>query len=472
MKKYVQLFDKRIFLVIIYLQIILIFLNKNMKKIFMFLWWGFVTALFCISCILAYTQEERDVYQRAYKNKLTTQPTIEAAKLDFPLTRQAFSKMIVNFVENVIWINSSLINSCYFPDENIITDDLRPYTKKVCAYQVMWLNWKKFNPTQPIDKAQLWTVLSRILWWNKYNNNWVWYYIYHLNALKQIWVMDNIQDPKIYAKRWDALAMLKRIYEKFGSGIYLNWNEISAYNTTLKQSNKKSPWNQNSRSNSWNYENEYISGLYSNSSIIYTWEDGTKYYYDDKFLSMLKNVAESKSESDLVKYLEVEAKYYKDGLDQLANLDDEALLKMMWIDTNDVELDNMTNAEKQNLIKKFKSGFTRIINENKDKNNKTLKILQGITNNISNDKFKLKEKYRKTLSFIETSNTFLDAYSESLFNLIEIAVNDNGNNNSEKWTSQALWLIWIALAYQSEAEEYQNYVEEWWIATLKLLGLN
>ena len=47
----------------------------------------------------------------------------------------------------------------------------------------------------------------------------------------------------------------------------------------------------------------------------------------------------------------------------------------------------MTKQDKQNLIKKFKAGFGKIINENKEKNNKLLNDLEPITKNIKNDKF-------------------------------------------------------------------------------------
>ena len=439
-----------------------------MKKIFMILWGCAVMALFGISCLLAYTEEQREVYQWAYQNKITTQPSIEAARLDSPLTRQAFAKMIINYLENVVWIKPSLLSSCYFLDENIITDDLKPYVKKVCAYQIMWLDWKRFNPTHPIDRAQLWTVFSRILWWDEYNNSWKGYYIYHVNALQSAGIMNNIKNVVgTPAKRGDVMLMFKRMYEKFGSNVYLNWNQIGAYNTTVYQSNN-TPGNQSNN----NYENEYISGLYSNSNVIYTWEDGTKYYYDYKFLNMLKNVAEKKWESDLVNYLKIEAEYFKNWLDQLANLDDEELLKAMWIDMDDIDPDNMTDKQKEELIGKFKAGFSKIIKENKEKNNNTLKNLEAVTKNISNDKFWLKEKYNKTKAFMETSNAFLDVYSESMFSLIEIALNDDEDTDSEEWMAQAFSLIWVALAYQWEAQEYQNYVEERWVSTLKLLWIN
>jgi hypothetical protein len=47
----------------------------------------------------------------------------------------------------------------------------------------------------------------------------------------------------------------------------------------------------------------------------------------------------------------------------------------------------MTDQEKENLIKLFKAGFGKIIDESKDKNNTLLKDLENVIKNITNDKF-------------------------------------------------------------------------------------
>jgi hypothetical protein len=72
--------------------------------------------------------------------------------------------MVVNYLENVVGINESTTNSCYFLDENRIVNDLKNYTKKACALNIMGTNGKNFNPNQLLNRAQLGTVLSRILW--------------------------------------------------------------------------------------------------------------------------------------------------------------------------------------------------------------------------------------------------------------------------------------------------------------------
>ena len=199
-----------------------------MKKIFNLLWMISIVSLSSISCTFAYTQEQKEAYQWAYKYGITTQPTIEDAKMNSPLTRQAFAKMVVNYLENIVWANLTT-NSCHFPDENKITNNLKPHTKKVCAYEIMWSNWKNFNPTQPVDRAQLWTVISRMLWWNEYNASGKWYYIYHLNALKQSEIINNINNPQKKTKRWDVMIIFKRMYEKYGPNINMNNSENSAY---------------------------------------------------------------------------------------------------------------------------------------------------------------------------------------------------------------------------------------------------
>ena len=437
-----------------------------MKKIFSLLWGMAIMALTAGSFTFAFTQEQQEAYQWAYKYWLTSQPTIESARMNSPLTRQAFAKMVVKYLENVVWVNQPIYNNCYFPDESKITNDLIPYTKKTCGYQIMWSNWKNFNPTQPVDRAQLWTVFSRILWGDRHNVDGKWYYIYHVNALQTAGIMNNISNVQgVTAKRWDVLIMFKRTYEKFGSNIYLNsWNQTSYLNNGA---------NAQLSGNNENSDNEYISSVYSNSNVIYTWKDGTIYYYDDKFLSMLKDEAEKKWESDLAKYLEIESAYFKNWLDELSDLDDEELLKSMWIDTDNIDPDKMTDKEKQELIKKFRSAFGKLIDENKDMNNKLVKDLEKVTKNIRNDKFWLKEKLEKTKNFMETSNAFLDLYSESLFSLMEITLTkDENDENSDEWLAQALWLIWAAFAYQWAAQEYQTYVEEWAVNTLKTLGIN
>ena len=432
-----------------------------MKKIFSLLWGVSVLALSTISCTFAYTQEQREAYEWAYKYGITTQATVEAAKLDWNITRQAFAKMVVNYLENYVKITWYSRGNCNFPDESKITSDLRIYARKTCSYNIMWKNWTKFNPTQPLDKAQLWTVLSRILWWEEYNATWKWYYIYHLNALKFNWIMDNIDNPTSYVKRWDVFVMLKKIGDKFGSNIYMNgWDASAAYDSTVVSNNT-------TVSESDDY---FFSDLVVNGNVIYTWKDWTKFVYDDNFLNVLMNTAKEKWEDDLYKFLEIEASYYKDGLDEFANIDLDGLAESLGID-DDIDPDTLSAKEKEELLKKVKKWMDKLIKENKDRNDEYINKLEKVTKNVSSsDKFWLKEKYKKTKWFIDATVSFLDVYSEILYNLLELSF------SSEDWEiddwegmAVAFWLIWAGLAYQSETQDYQTYIEEWAVNAVKLL---
>lgn len=440
-----------------------------MKKIFSLLWGIAIIALSAVSYTFAYTQEQLEAYKWAYQYGITTQPTAQAANLDGNVTRQALSKMIVTYLENVVKTKINPKDLCYFTDSYKATWDLKYYTRKVCAYKLMWKDWKDFNPRQYVDRAQLWTVFSRIIWGDRHDSTGRSYYIYHVNALENAWIMSDLQHISwVPASRWEVLVMLKRMSDKFGSNIYMSsWTQeklpVAQQQTTKQQETVVVEPNTRVETG-----NEYISDAYSNSNVIYTWKDWTKYYYDDKLLTMLKNTAEKKWESDLADYLKIESEYFKNWLDKLSNLDDEALLKSMWIDVNTIDPDNMTLKEKQELLEKFKSGFGKIINENKDRNSKLVKDLGKVTKNIKNDKFWLKEKYDKTKTFMEMSNEFLDLYSESIFSLMELALM-NEEENSEESVAQAFWLIAIALAYQWNAEEYQAYIEGWAVDTINTL---
>jgi len=461
-----------------------------MKKIFNLVWGVLITTLTIFSFTFAYTQEQQEAYQWAYKYWITTQPSIEAAKIDSPLTRQAFSKMIINYLWNVAWVTQIISSDpCSFPDESSIKDDLKPYAKLACDYNIMWKAGSKFNPTKPITRAQLWTALSRVLWWDKYDATGEWYYIYHLNALKQIGIMKNINNPQSYAKRWDVLVMLKRMSDKVGSNVNLNWNQISAYNTTNNITNNNtgiitesnftedfvitSNVYQSGNNSSSNRQegSEHLYTLYENSNIIYTWKDWTRYYYDDNFLNKLKTTAEKKWESDLAKYLGIEAEYFKKWLDQLGSLNLDNLPEMLWINEDDIIFESMTDKQKEKLIKKLKEWVNKLIKEVKDRNTEYVNNLDQIAKNIKKDKFWLENKYKETKTFIEASNEFLNLYTEIVFKLTELAANSKDEEvDDNEAIGAAFTLMWSAFAYQGIAEEYQSYVEEWAVSTINLLG--
>ena len=437
-----------------------------MKK----LWWllaGVAIILAAsVSSTFAYTQEESDAYQWAYMYGITTQPTIEKANLDWNITRQALAKMIVNYLENVAWVDQTT-NTCTFPDEEKITSDLKIYAKKTCGYKIMWTNGKAFNPTQPVDRAQLWTVLSRILWWDQYNSNWKNYYIYHLNALQYAWIMNNISNPNSNVRRWEVFVMLKRMSDKYGWYISLNWYETSAYDDSLPQANHSNTTIEYER---WTEEDE-DTYYYQDDSIVYTWSDWKKYTYDVEFLKLLKDKADKKWETDLKKYLDIEYEWLKAWSDQTENLDDTMnnLPELLWIDEDELDFDKMTDSQKSEFIKKAKELLTKEFNKNKDRNNQYVKDLEKVTKNLGNDKFWLKEKYTKTKWFIASANSFLDLYIEIMFKVLELGVLYWDDVDDGEVMSLYFSLMSATFMFQSEADSYQDYLNTWAKDTVKLL---
>lgn len=565
-----------------------------------------------VSFTSAYTQEQIEAYQWAYKYNLTTQPTIEGARMNSPLTRQAFAKMVVNYLENVVWVNQSTSNSCYFLDEGKITNDLIPYTKKTCAYQIMWFDWKNFNPTQIVDRAQLWTVFSRILWWNSHNVDGKWYYIYHVNALQDVGIMNNISNVLgTPAKRWDVLIMFKRMYEKFGSDVYLNnWGQSSNYSKTNNRRNNsnldvidyndllveiytecdeamedfnvvfddenpsvdsiskslentinacksakdkatkvwdfdgdsslkdavistldanisflnlyrtsKPYWdNDNISEDDENYQKliadlekksyiidkslEYLweiqgtfaekhwfelddqeddtNSITNDSSIsyktvnvdatwnvVYTWKDGTIFYYDENFLKVLKDTAEKKWESDLVKFLEIELEYYDYASE--FEFDSDEFSKAMWIDFDNIDADSLTKEEKEEIAEKFwvwADGIAKKVKEINDKYNSDLK---EVVKNIRNDKFWLNEKVSKTKDYLDSWNDFLSEYCKTMSSVIKIALTAEDEDSTEEWIRTAVSMISLTLDFKDKTDEYNEF-NKWWVEdTIELL---
>lgn len=169
--------------------------------------------ILCLSLIIpAYADDElKDAYDWAYKYNITTQ-SYENANLWWELTRQAMAKMIVNFSTKILWETPNSSVKCNFEDLSEATYDLIPYIKQACQLWVMGQNTKNFNPHGTLTRAQFWTLLSRALWWNKYEW-WEEYYSNHLIALKRKKIMEKIDNPQKTEIRGYVMLMLKRSSE-------------------------------------------------------------------------------------------------------------------------------------------------------------------------------------------------------------------------------------------------------------------
>jgi hypothetical protein len=78
----------------------------------------------------------------------------------------------------------------------------------------MGIYMEDFLPNKQVSRAEFGTILSRLLWWDKYNEidtEETPFYEKHLAALKELWIMTQIENPlnRLELRQW-VWVMLKR----------------------------------------------------------------------------------------------------------------------------------------------------------------------------------------------------------------------------------------------------------------------
>ena len=159
-----------------------------------------------------------DAYKWAHQHGITTMDTLELADPDGYVVRWHLAKMVVNFAVNVLWREVPAIPSeCHWNDKSSAWEskEIKMYAEQSCALWVMWIYMEEFLPNKIVDRWEFGTVLSRLLWWDKYNvtdTNNMRYYEKHLRALKSEEIMTQIDNPlsrKELRKR--VWVMLRRV---------------------------------------------------------------------------------------------------------------------------------------------------------------------------------------------------------------------------------------------------------------------
>ena len=157
----------------------------------------------------AYSIEIQEAYYWALSNHLTNLTPVDAAELDWVLTRQVMAKIISNFSINVLWMAPDTSRPCHFVDADI-ADGLLPHVITSCQLWLMWQWINRFNPYDVVTRAEFWTILSRIIWWDTYDK---WkrhtFYERHLQALNDAWIIKNT-DPARIELRGYVFIMLMR----------------------------------------------------------------------------------------------------------------------------------------------------------------------------------------------------------------------------------------------------------------------
>ena len=167
-----------------------------------------------------YSPEFVNAYRYALENWITSAETITKANMDWPISRIEMSKMITVYAMNVLWLKPDKNKYCEFDDVTKELDAQYKYwVTRACQMWLMWYDsdWKKqesFNPRKNVTRAQLATVLSRMLnkgYWRTIKN-WDPYYDTHLKYLISEWIINDYYKPASDSteKRWNVMLMLYR----------------------------------------------------------------------------------------------------------------------------------------------------------------------------------------------------------------------------------------------------------------------
>ncbi len=163
-----------------------------------------------------YSDEFQEAYKFAYKNWITTMPTIEDAKMEWPLTRIAMAKMLSYYAINVLWQKPDETRINKFNDISEKMD--KEYDNGVTLSYQLWIMWinmpnNKFRPKDEVTRAEFATALSRMLykladWKDKY-------YSTHLAKLMEEKIITN-DNPNMKELRGYVMIMLMRAAAWFG----------------------------------------------------------------------------------------------------------------------------------------------------------------------------------------------------------------------------------------------------------------
>ena len=167
-----------------------------------------------------YTKETTEAYTWAFTEWLTKYNNISDARMWDFLNRSEMAKITTIFATKFRWET---------PDENKkefcskysdlwkVEEDTKEYIIQSCELWYMWYqaNWvdalERFRPYTPVSVAEVSIILSRLMWWNRYavsENKW---YQWHLWAVYEHRLIDNISKPFNDITRKDAFTMLYRL---------------------------------------------------------------------------------------------------------------------------------------------------------------------------------------------------------------------------------------------------------------------
>lgn len=162
--------------------------------------------------------EEIIAYRWAKKNGIIDDSWADSYP-DGYLTRWDMAEMVVRFATNILWreIPTEYPWKCTWddPKNQRWSPDTQVYANKACRLWLMWMWMKEFMPNKTVDRAEFWTILSRLLRWHMYDvinpSDTNPYYVKHLDVLNREWIMKNIENPTemLERRKWVWMMMMR-----------------------------------------------------------------------------------------------------------------------------------------------------------------------------------------------------------------------------------------------------------------------
>jgi len=166
-----------------------------------------------------YSDEINEAYVWACQKWIIESNTIQGAKLWEFLNRAEMAKITALFEMWELGANPNINKDClaFYGSISWYNQEMKGYMITSCQLERMWIHTADhtpitdFMPSKFVSRAEFWTVLSRILWWRAYEaeENSKYYYVKHLNQLKEGWVLTNI-DPNLVEYRSYVILMIYR----------------------------------------------------------------------------------------------------------------------------------------------------------------------------------------------------------------------------------------------------------------------
>ena len=163
--------------------------------------------------IKKYGEEVFVAYNWAINNWITTIDDVSKVQFNKKITRAELAKMMVEFMSWTLKKQPIITWEVNYRDVNYKKLwDLAWYVQLAYQYQIMWINadWtpiEDFNPNKTVTRSEFATVLSRIIFEDKYNQDWENYYEKHIKALEKVNILGNT-DPNLIEARWWIMIML------------------------------------------------------------------------------------------------------------------------------------------------------------------------------------------------------------------------------------------------------------------------